>query len=165
MEGIYNFINNISPEVSENLITILSKAIESDNADMGDIQLFNRHTETLHVITHIGFKPDLYFGEAKPFDSSASGRAIGIGNTIIISDIQNDNAAPSYRTMAKDAGFRAVKSIPLIGRNNNKLGVISTQFKKVKWNWDLNSLNDLNDELSAILEKLANELPDGSDGK
>jgi hypothetical protein len=46
----YTIMNTISMEFSEQLNYFLSKAIQYDKADMGNIQLFSVRTETLEIV-------------------------------------------------------------------------------------------------------------------
>lgn len=161
-QNIKDYFKNMAPSIIGDLLNILDKAIESDNADMGSIQVFDKNTQTLHIIAQKGFANNFTESllEVKPFDSSVYGRAIGIGNIIVISDIHEDMSSLEFRMIAKQSGYRAVKSIPLSNKHNDKLGVISTHFRDKKWNWNLNSLNHLTPELTMILQKIAEDLTD-----
>lgn len=150
----------IKSETAQKLLKLLEKAIENDHADMGNIQIFDPETQTLQIIVQKGFTEEFldHFKEVKPFDTSACGRAIGIGSPVIISDIEADIHLFPNSDIARQTGYRAVKSIPIMGDNNERLGVISTHFRNKKWNWNLNSLNDICLELKKIMEALSKEL-------
>jgi hypothetical protein len=64
-----------------------------------------------------------------------------------------DIAFIPHREIAITAGFRAVKSVPILSENQKLLGVISTHFKVPKWNWDLNATSDVVKSLSELLQK------------
>jgi hypothetical protein len=148
-------MKTISREVSDQLNYLLDKAIQDDKADMGNIQLFCARTETLEIIAQKGFKSDFleYFKTVKAFDTSACGRAIGHGNPVLIGNIMLDIAYLPHRDIANSAGYRAVKSVPILSENQKLLGVISTHYKAPKWNWDLNVTSDVVKSLSELLQK------------
>lgn len=123
-------------------IHILEEAIHLDKADMGLIQLFDLKKEILRVIAQKGFKKDFLelFKTVRAFDPSAYGRALGLRSPITISDVTLDIALAPFIKIIRAAGFRAVKSIPVITKCNELIGVISTHFKEPKWQWDTDTL-------------------------
>lgn len=96
------------------------------------------------------------FAIVKPFDTSACGRAFGIGGTVLISKIETDISFASNKVEGMKAGFKAVKSVPVFGTNNRCVGIVSTHFKEVKRNWDTQALDVLLSEIALELEKLQN---------
>src|SRR5688572_27118166 len=112
---------------------------------MGNIQLLDPESNNLYIVAQVGFKDDFlkHFEIVKAFDNSACGRAFGISTPIIINDVTLDKAFAPHLKIAKSAGLRAVKSVPLITSDNKGLGVISTHFREPKYNWDTNKLNSI----------------------
>jgi PAS domain S-box-containing protein len=53
------------------------------------------------------------------------------GERIIIENIETDARYAGLRSVARDAGYRAVQSTPLIGHDGAPLGMISTHWKSV----------------------------------
>ena len=151
-----DFIMELPVEISKKLTTALAKAILADRADKGNIQLFDADKNVLLLIVQKGFDQCFieYFREVKPFDSSACGRAIAIGSPVAINDVMKDVPFTPFREIAEKAGFRAVKSVPILGRNNKRLGVISTHFTHAKSDWNLDSLNEVVKKLAVTLERL-----------
>jgi signal transduction protein with GAF and PtsI domain len=135
--------------------TLLIKAILADGADMGNVQLFDSKAGVLTIIAQKGFKKDFleHFKIVKPFDTSACGRSIGIGSTITINDVTLDTGFIPHRAVAKSAGFRAVKSVPII-HNKKLLGIISTHFREPKWNWEKDTLQKVALDLAAVMAKV-----------
>ncbi len=151
---IDNFIK-IPIELHQDITALLNEAIHIENADKGNIQVFDDKRQVLHIIAQKGFADEFleHFKEAKPFDSSSCGRAIGIGNTIVVSDVSVDVTFIPDMKIIKASGFRAVKSVPIFDIDNNKMGVISTHYINTRWIWDLNSINGLLLKLVPILKK------------
>lgn len=74
------------------LVGLLNKAISLECADKGNIQLYDSDTNELIIVAHTGFEESFlkHFATVKPFDTSACGRAFGIGGTVLISNIETD---------------------------------------------------------------------------
>jgi signal transduction protein with GAF and PtsI domain len=139
--------------VAEKLNTFLAKAIKADGALKGNIQLYDKKNETLSIIAQQGFGPEFlkHFKVVKAFDSSACGRAAGIGSPVVISDVELDIGFKPHLKVARAEGFRSVKSIPLISLNNKCVGVLSTHFKETTWSWEIKKLNRLSRELAEFI--------------
>lgn len=146
-------MKQLSKDLLEQLDYYLVKAIQEDGADMGNIQLFDAGTQTLKIVAQSGFRNEFlnYFKVVKAFDTSACGRAVGIGSPVIIEDVMLDIAFIPHREIAKSAGFRCVKSVPIVSNDNNLLGIISTHYKHPKWNWDMDAINPVIKHLSELL--------------
>jgi len=63
-------------------------------------------------------------------DDAACGRALRLSERIIIEDVESDEGYAPYRSVAAAAGYRAVQSTPLMGRDRTPLGMLSTHFQK-----------------------------------
>lgn len=115
----------------EGLEEILAATVELLSADKGNIQLLDRHRNVLVIAAHHGFEPSFLelFREVSTEDSSACGRALRSGQRIVIEDVDEDTAYAPLRAAARDAGYRAVQSTPLMARSGTPLGMISTHFR------------------------------------
>ena len=82
-----DFLKTLSPAICLELNALLEKAIALDDANMGDLQVYDESTEILHLIAQKGFDDDFinYFKEVKAFSSATCGRAIGIGASALVS--------------------------------------------------------------------------------
>ena len=140
--------------LSEKLFPILEKAIRLDGVDMGNIQLFNSVDNTLQIASQIGFTDEvlIHFKIVKRFDTTACGRAAGIGRTVIINDVMQDIGFTQHRDIIKAAGFRSVKSVPIINVNGKLLGIISTHCISPKTNWEMNKIDCVVTELAELIE-------------
>lgn len=140
----------------DRLFYCLEKVITNENVNMGNIQFLDPEKKVLVIAVHKGFRQDFldYFEEVKPFDTSACGRAVGIGNTVIIPDVNIDQAFAAHRKIANEAGFRSVRSVPILAANNELLGVLSTHSAAPNWNWkplETKNLYELENILSSMV--------------
>ncbi len=110
---------------------VLDAAIALQNADFGNIQLFNRETQVLEIVAQRGFTQEFleYFG--KVHDTGAvCGRAMDLRERVTIEDVETDSEFAPHRHIAAAAGFRSVQSTPLFSRSGEFLGVLSTHFRR-----------------------------------
>jgi signal transduction histidine kinase/ActR/RegA family two-component response regulator len=100
---------------------------------MGNVQTLDPQRGVLHIRAHRGFRPDFldFFREVSAADDSAAGRALRSGKRIVIEDVDADPEYAPYRAIAATAGYRAVQSTPLVGRDGRPLGMLSTHFRSV----------------------------------
>jgi PAS domain S-box-containing protein len=119
--------------LDEGLDEMLAATIELMGADMGNLQLLDAEHGVLRIAAQRGFGPDFleFFQEVSIEDDSACGRALCSGERVLIADIETDAAYAPCRPIARAAGYRAVQSTPLIGRDGKPLGMISTHFRAV----------------------------------
>jgi PAS domain S-box-containing protein len=119
--------------LAEGLDAILEGAIETMGASMGNVQLRDPEREVLRIAAQRGFnQPFLdFFAEVSSADRSACGRALSSGERIIVADVEADPDFVPMRDVAREAGFRAVQSTPLLGRSGTALGMLSTHFSDV----------------------------------
>lgn len=102
-------------------------------ADMGNIQLLDSHTRELRIVAQRGFKDDFltYFGNLHGDLGAGCARAAQQRRAVVIEDVQCDAEFAPHLAVAAAAGFRAVQSTPVISRDGELLGVLSTHFRKV----------------------------------
>ena len=119
-----------SAELQPLLVEILDATIELQNADFGNVQLYNPQNRTLQIVAQHGFKPEFMdqFREVRD-DSATCCRALRSGSRVIVEDVQTDEAFKPHLQIAAAAGFREVQSTPLFSRSGQPLGVISTYFR------------------------------------
>lgn len=111
---------------------VLDAMINLLHADLGNIQLYDPKREVLELVVHRGFNADFlnYFREVRTNFGSACSRALQSKQRVIIEDVETDPAFAPHRQIAATAGFRAVQSTPLLNRQGEVLGVLSTHFKE-----------------------------------
>ncbi len=133
MSRLHEFSTRLltSEELQPLLEEVLNATIALQDADFGNVQLYNPHTHALEIVAHRGFQQDFleYFGSVQE-DSTACGRALHRLERVIIEDVLTDPGFELHRPIAASAGFRAVQSTPLFSRNGVPLGMISTHFRQ-----------------------------------
>lgn len=147
-------VENITGEIKEKLNALLLQAIHIENSDKGTLQVFDPGKEVLLIIAQVGFDKKFleHFKEVKAFDSSACGRAMGTGNTIKISDIKLDTSFAPHLEIALNAGYRAVKSIPLRFTSGKFAGVMSLHYKEPQLNWKDKNISSVCSAIADLLE-------------
>ena len=120
-----------SPELREGLEEMLAATIELLGADMGNVQILDARRGVMAIEAQRGFERNFLdvFREVSLEDPSACGRALRTGQRIMIEDVETDETYAPLRPIARDAGYRAVQSTPLIGRDGSLLGMLSTHFR------------------------------------
>lgn len=110
---------------------VLNATVELQNADFGNVQLYNPQTGVLEIVAHRGFRQDFldHFRSVHE-DSAACGRTMQQRQRVIIEDVETDPGFKPHRQIAASAGFRAVQSTPLFSRHGEPLGIISTHFRE-----------------------------------
>jgi len=111
--------------------TILDDAIALQGAEYGNVQLLAG--DELLIVAQRGLPLEFLrcFRHVKREDGSACGRALRHKTSVIIPDVEVDAEFAAFRPEAKLAGFRAVQSTPLITRDGNPIGVVSTHFANI----------------------------------
>jgi PAS domain S-box-containing protein len=119
--------------LGQGLEEILAASIELLGADKGNVQLLDRARPALQIAVQRGFAQEFvdFFHEVSAEDDSACGRALRLGERIVIEDIEADPEFAPLRPIARASGFRAVQSTPLMGRDGKPLGMLSTHFRSV----------------------------------
>ncbi len=109
----------------------LNAIIALQNADFGNVQLYNPETKTLEIVAYRGFQRSFldYFSSVNE-PGAACGRAMQRRERVIIEDVLADPDFEPHREIAASAGFRAVQSTPLFSRSGEPLGMISTHFRQ-----------------------------------
>jgi PAS domain S-box-containing protein len=108
---------------------VLDAIIALQNADFGNIQLYNPETQALEIVAQRGFKQDFLEHFRCVRTGAACGRAMELGERVIVEDVETDPEFAPHRNIAASAGFRAVQSTPLLSRGGAILGMLSTHFR------------------------------------
>src|SRR5437660_821247 len=90
---------------------ILNVVIALQNADFGNVQLYNPEIGGLEIIAQRGFQQEFldHFRSVRD-DGAACGRAAREGGRVIVEDVQTDPGFAPHSRIAASAGFRAVQS-------------------------------------------------------
>ncbi len=120
-------------ELPSLLKQLLDATIEMQHADFGCVQLYHAAPRTLEMVTQRGFEASLigrFSCIALDESTSSGGRSIIRRARVGVSDVNEDPSYAPLREFAAQAGYRAVHSTPLFGRNDEPLGVLTTHFRK-----------------------------------
>ena len=122
------------PGMRDGLEQVLDAILELLGAEKGCVQLFDAERRVLRIAAHRGFDQEFldFFREVSLQDDSACGRALRTGERVLIEDTEADPAYAPHLSITTAAGFRALQSTPLIGRDGTILGVLSTHFRCVQ---------------------------------
>jgi PAS domain S-box-containing protein len=118
-------------ELQPLLEEVLDATMSMQNADCGNVQLYDPETQALVMVAHRGFQQDFldHFSGVHE-DGATGGKALQDRERIIIEDVETDPGFEPYRQIAASAGFRAMQSTPLFSRTGQPLGIISTHFRQ-----------------------------------
>ena len=117
----------------EGLDEMLAATVELLGADFGNIQILDAQRRVLLIEAQRGFQNEFleFFREVAADTGSSCGRALRTGERIIVEDVETDPDLAPMLHIVHNAGYRAVQSTPIIGRQGQPLGVISTHFRSV----------------------------------
>src|SRR6478609_6568008 len=93
----------------------LDTAVELLGADMGGIQIYDPGAAVLRLVAYRGFEPwfRACYAEVDAGETSACAHAMARRERVSFADVEVDNPDPTYRELARRAGYRAVQSTPL----------------------------------------------------
>ena len=101
------------------------------SADLGTLQLYNPESGSLEVAAHRGFQQDALEGlKDVSGQIPAWDNALRAGECVRIEDVLADPNFEPHWAIAASAGFRAMQITPLINRNGELLGFVSTHFRQ-----------------------------------
>ena len=112
------------------LHTALDEAMAASRADMGNVQLAG--ADGLRIAAQRGFRHEFLDFFARVDDAtSACGRALRAGRSIVVEDVARDPvfAGTEALRVVQAAGVIAVQSTPLVGPSGRILGVLSTHYR------------------------------------
>ena len=117
-------------ELTEVLDNLLQQAMMMNKTKAGTLQLLNKNTHTLELVTSSGLSPEFidHFKTVTIDDGSVCGRALENGETVFIEDLTKDEAFARHLNLALQNNIVAVQSTPLISSNGLIVGMISTHF-------------------------------------
>lgn len=102
------------------------------NAQFGNVQIYDPRSRSLVILAQRNFrKPFLdHFAVVTASDGSPCGRALANRMPTSVEDIETDPAFEPHRQVAREAGFRAVLSAPLVSGADKLIGILSTHFSQ-----------------------------------
>ncbi|HKY43088.1 MAG TPA: ATP-binding protein [Pyrinomonadaceae bacterium] len=114
---------------------ILNVAIEISGADKGNIQLVDAESNgNLTIAAHSGFEEAFleFFANVTIDANSACRIAVQSHQRVVVEDIDQSELFAGHASLdtMRDAGVRAVQSLPLLSSSGKLLGIISTHFSE-----------------------------------
>ncbi|HEV3418208.1 MAG TPA: PAS domain S-box protein [Pirellulales bacterium] len=110
---------------------ILRTAMAIEGTDLGLLSLYDPEQKRLAVAASLGF--NIEFLESLtclgPIDD-LHGPSLRERRRYVVEDVETDLMNAPYRKMARQAGYRAIHSMPLIARSGEVVGVLSTHFRE-----------------------------------
>ncbi len=129
LDGLVNRLLGCS-DLSAALEEVLDASLALLDADMGNIQLYDPNRDVLRMVSYRGFKKEFVeqFSHGAPDPAATCGRSLRSRSRVIVEDVQTDPSFTVHRAAAAAAGFRAVQSTPVMSRDGQVLGILSTHF-------------------------------------
>ena len=111
---------------------VLDATISLLNADMGNVQLLNPQNGMLEIVAHRGLGPQFleHFQCVSLDEGTACGRAMKGGERVVIEDVQADIGHLPHLQVARLENWHGVQSTPLMARNGELLGMLSTHYRR-----------------------------------
>ena len=119
-----------SNTLAEILEEILTSTMILQHADFGNIQLYDPGADTLSIAAQKNL-PSSYLSYFARLDAGSCvvfRRALRTGTRVIIEDITQDADFGQYLEIATQTGFRALHSTPLLARDGEVKGLLTTYF-------------------------------------
>ena len=126
------------PDLSLALQTAVRDIVALHGAEFGNVQLVGDDGD-LWIVGHKGLSGP-FFARAAHVSAGAGtvcARALRLGKTMSVANVLEDEAFRPFIDLARDAGFRAVISSPLISAAGERIGVISAHFASPKTPTDI----------------------------
>jgi GAF domain-containing protein len=110
---------------------ILNDVVALHGAEFGDLQLLAG--DELVIVAQRGLSAPFLrtFRRVHKADGCACGRALRLGETVVITDVTRDAEYAAFLQDAESAGYRAVQSTPIVTCGGSVLGIVSTLFANV----------------------------------
>jgi signal transduction histidine kinase len=140
---------------------ILTACIDLLGSDKGIVQFLDPERHVLVIEAQRGFEKDYLesFRNVSADHVGACARAWRTNARVVIEDVQKDAAYASIVEVARAAGYRAVTSMPLIGREGALLAILSTHFAAPHKpsNQELRRLDQYGLQAANFIERCRNE--------
>ena len=141
------------------LLEIVDAAIGITAADMGNVQLYDRASDSLRIVASRGFRPqDLELFAVIHRGDSTCGTALERGERVVVGDVAASAifAGKPMLEAVLAAGIRALLSTPLISRSGRLVGMLSTHYRapRVPEDRDLHILDLLARQAADWIERM-----------
>jgi PAS domain S-box-containing protein len=120
-----------APELRPLQEEVVTGIIALQDGQLGTLQLSNPETGTLEVVANRGFQQDVLENfRSLSGSNTAWDSTLRRGECVVIEDVLADPSFEPHWPVAASAGFRAMQFTPLIDRNGDLLGILSTHFRQ-----------------------------------
>jgi two-component system, chemotaxis family, CheB/CheR fusion protein len=120
----------VATDIDGALDRVLEAALEIQGTSMGYVRLRDEASGALRIVAQRGFEPESLepIRSVSADHATADARAARLGERVVIEDVEADSVPEADRKTAAAAGFRAVQVTPLVDRDGQVLGAVSTHF-------------------------------------
>jgi CheY-like chemotaxis protein/nitrogen-specific signal transduction histidine kinase len=124
----------VRAELRATLYEILDAAILVLQGTFGNIELYDPIRGVLKIVAQRGFREEFMqaMGTVPINTGLAGARAIRNRKRVIIPDVGEDPEYEPYRTLAANAGYRAVQATPMLSREGEVLGALVTHLPEAR---------------------------------
>lgn len=148
-------------ELPKVLDEILASTVALQRADFGHLQLFDNKAQVLRIVAQRGFSQRILeqFAIITADGATAASQALRQRERVIVEDIQQDPPYQPLLELASQVGYRAVQAAPIVGRDGQIKGMLSTHFRQPHRPTDSElQITDLYMRLAAeLLERVQDE--------
>jgi len=125
---------DVRAELRATLYEILDAAMLVLQGKFGNIELYDPVRGVLEIVAQRGFREEFIKALATvPINTDLAGaRAIRNRKRIIIPDVDEDPEYEPFRTLAANAGYRAIQATPMLSRDGEVLGALVTHLPEVR---------------------------------
>jgi len=136
---------------------LLEVAIAEIGADTGTAQALDPVTGCLRLVASRGFDKHFldFFAVVPDGDHCACGTALKRGDRIIVADVERSPIFVGQRSgdVLREAEVRSVQSTPLVGRNGNLVGMVSTHWRHM---WE--PMDDALKRLDTMIDRVMRDI-------
>src|SRR4051794_24043096 len=124
----------VRAELRATLYEILDAAILVLQGTFGNIELYDPIRGVLEIVAQRGFREEFMQAMgAVPINTGLAGaRAVRKRKRVIIPDVGEDPEYEPYRTLAANAGYRAIQATPMLSREGEVLGALVTHLPEAR---------------------------------
>ncbi len=149
-------------ELEPALDLLLKTAMDVLGADKGNIQLYDKTTQTLKITAHSGFDKSFleYFKNVRA-TYCCCGMALKRRERVMINDVNQDPEFSHFAETFNAYGYTGVQSTPLKNKQGEVFGMLSTHFVSAFYPKpkDLGLLDRVVTEAEPLIEQLLPAVP------
>ncbi|HEY1872153.1 MAG TPA: GAF domain-containing protein [Chitinophagaceae bacterium] len=110
---------------------ILQQAMTINRASCGNVQILNKHDQSLQIVVSVGLSSQFldHFNKVGKHDGSVCARALQTRKTVFVPDLGTDEFFAPHLEIARTEGIHSVQSTPLISRAGQLIGIVSIHYK------------------------------------